>query len=84
MPLTKAEWIEVVAESVKKTAIFRFAITNAEANNPTMKAVSTVVPFGIAASAATEAITDKHSFAGEIQAKARGVVNQRRTEFGSR
>ena len=60
--------VEVVDQPAPGTVALRFAITNAEAtSSSTMKAISTVVPFGMAASAATEAITDKPSFAGQIQ-----------------
>jgi hypothetical protein len=49
------------------TLIVRTAITNAEASNPAMKAISTVMPIGLVASAATEIVTDKPAYAGELQ-----------------
>ena len=66
----KADFIEVVDKPGPNTVIARFAITDAQAGgNSTMKAITTIVPFGMVASAATEAVTDKPSFAGQIQAE---------------
>lgn len=66
----EAPWVEVVEKPGPGTAILRMAITDAQpTSNSTMKAISTVVPIGMIASATTEAITDKPAFAGQIQAE---------------
>ena len=66
----KADFIEIVDQPGPDTVIMRLAITDAQAtSNSTMKAITTIVPFGMVASAATEAVTDKPSFAGQIQAE---------------
>lgn len=70
---TKVPWIEVVDKPGPGVVILQIAITNAEANHPTLKAISTVVPFGMVASAVTEAVSDKPSFAGEIQVEAKAL-----------
>ena len=61
--------VPVVDEPGPDTAIIRLAITDASAESSTMKAISTVLPIGMVASAATEAATDKPSFAGDITAE---------------
>ncbi len=58
--------VPVVDEPGPDTAIIRLAITDAAAQNSTMKAISTIVPIGIAASAIVEADTDRPAFAADI------------------
>jgi len=64
-----APWIETTVEPGPNTAIARFAITNAQPSSSRLKALTSVIPVGMAASAITEGITDRPAFAGQIQAE---------------
>ena len=60
---------EMVAEPGPRTIRFQMALTDVEASWAAVDTVTSVIPVGMAVSAATEFVTGKPSFVGEVSAE---------------